>query len=387
MPVDFDKVIDRKGTESTKWDRLRMQYQDEDLLPLWLADMDFPVSDAIREALIRRASHPVYGYTDRGRQYYRLFADRFRERHGFDVEEEDVILSTGVMYSVTAALNLFTAEGDGIMIFRPCYHPFVDAVENTGRIPVYVDMKDQEDRVVPDMEAAERYASRCRALLLCNPHNPTGRIFDEEELQAISDLCERHQLLIISDEIHNDFIYPGHQFSSIMMASSYAKENTICCVAPTKAFNLAGIKISAVFIKNTKMRERFRKYAAVIGISSINLFAMEAVKAAYLRSQEWQEKLLDYLKENRAIVTQFVKDRQWVQGCEPEGTYFYWLRFSGVPDIYERLIKEAHVALNRGTDFHPDAEEYVRLNFACPKKILNEALLRIDRMMQERRTI
>lgn len=387
MPVDFDKVIDRKGTESTKWDRLRLQYHDEDLLPLWLADMDFPVSDAIREALVKRASHPIYGYTDRGSLYYRLFADRFREYHGFDVEEEDVILSTGVMYSITAALHLFTEEGDGIMIFRPCYHPFVDAVENTGRIPVYVDMKDGEGEYVPDMETAEKCASRCRALLLCNPHNPTGRIFDEGELQAIADLCERYHLLIISDEIHSDFIYPGQRFSSIMMAGPYAKENTVCCVAPTKAFNLAGIKISAVFIKNREMRERFRKYAAVIGISSINLFAMEAVKAAYLNSREWQEKLLEYLEENRAIVTRFVKDRQWVQGYEPEGTYFYWLRFPGIRDIYERLITKAHVALNNGTDFHPDAEDYVRLNFACPKKILNEALNRIDRMMKERRTI
>lgn len=387
MPVDFDEVIERRGTEATKWDRMRCLYHDEELLPLWLADMDFPVSDAVRQALVKRASHPIYGYTDRGKQYYRLFAKRFREHHGFNVEEEDVILSTGVMYSIAAALHLFTEEGDGIMIFRPCYHPFVDTVENTGRVPVYVDMKAGDGKYVPDLEEAEKCASRCRALLFCNPHNPTGRIFDNRELKAISELCERHHLLIISDEIHSDFIYSEHRFSSIMAVSSYAEENTICCVSPTKAFNLAGLKISAVFIKNKERRECFRKYAAIIGISSINLFAMEAVKAAYTDSEKWQKALLEYLEENRAIVTRFVNAHDWVRGYVPEGTYFYWLRFQGIPGICEKLIKEAHVALNDGTDFHPGAEEYVRLNFACPKKILNEALLRIERMMRERRKI
>lgn len=384
MSIDFDQVIDRKGTESTKWDRLRFQYHDEELIPLWLADMDFPVSAAVHKALVKRAEHPIYGYTDRGPEYYQLFAARFREYYGMDIKEEEVVLSTGVIYSIAAAIHLFTEKGDQVMIFRPCYRPFVDTVENTQRIPVYTDMKEMGNRYVLDLEEIEKLASGCKALILCNPHNPTGRIFDETELRVIAGICEKYELLIISDEIHSDFVYSGYKFKSILDISEYTRNHTICCVSPTKAFNLAGLKVSAVFIKNKEMKEKFQKYAAVIGISSINLFAMEAVKAAYTKSQEWQKELLAYLQENRRILYEFINTHEWVSGYIPEGTYFYWLHFKEIPDIYERLIKEAHVALNQGTAFHPEAAEFVRLNFACPKKLLKDALLRIEKMMSER---
>lgn len=383
MSIDFDQIIDRRGTESTKWDRLRFQYHDEEIVPLWLADMDFPVSAAIHQALVKRAEHPIYGYSDRGPEYYRLFADRFREYHGMNIKEDEVVLSTGVIYSIAAAIHLFTEKGDKVLIFRPCYRPFVDTIENTRRVPVYIDMKDTGEKYVLDLEKMEKVASECKALILCNPHNPTGRILDENELNAIAKICEKHGILIISDEIHSDFVYSGYKFKSIIDISEYTRNHTICCVAPTKSFNLAGLKISAVFIPNKKMKDKFQKYASVIGISSINVFAMEAVKAAYTRSQEWQNELLTYLQENRRIVSGFIDRHEWVIGYMPEGTYFYWLHFKGNSNIYERLIKEAHVALNEGTVFHPEALGFARLNFACPKQILNGALLRIERMMLE----
>lgn len=379
----FDAVIDRRGTESTKWDRLRVEYGDERLLPLWLADMDFPTSNAIQQALIRRAMHPIYGYTDRGPLYPKLFAERFSSRFSTPLEHENVVLSTGVMYSITAALTLFTAPGDKILIPRPCYRPFVTATVSSGRIPAFADMPETPSGFVLDWDVLDRVARECRAVIICNPHNPTGRILSKEELEGIVNLAERHDLIVISDEIHADFSYHPDSFIPIANLGESIRSRLVSCVAPTKSFNLAGLKVSAAFLWNPSMLRRFREHATTIGISSINLFAMEAVKAAYRDSQEWQDALLRYLSENRNLVRQFVNEHgDRLSAHVPEGTYFYWIRINGMRGAYETLIREAHVALGNGTDFHPNATEYVRLNFACPKSTLIEALRRIDEFLR-----
>lgn len=374
----FDRAIDRSGTEATKWDRFGASTCDPTRpLPLWLADMDLATSEEITDALTARAAHPIYGYTDRGPQYQELFAERFAKTHGA-LETENVVLSTGVMYSIAAAIDLFTGPGDGVLIMRPCYRPFTVTTERLGRMPVFVDMPDTPHGFELDIPSLDEAAARCRALILCNPHNPTGRVFSERELKAIADICERHGLTIIADEIHCDFVYPPHRFASIATVSPYAREQSICCVAPTKSFNLAGIKVSAALIRNPVMLERFRVRAQVTGINSINLFAMEAVKAAYRRSANWQRALLSYLEGNRELVASFIEESGVrVRAHKPEGTYFFWLEFPGRQDVTKRLRDEAGVILSDGVEFAPGCSERSRLNFACPRPVLSEALARI----------
>ena len=381
--ADFDRIIDRRGTESTKWDRLRVEYQDEDLLPLWLADMDFATSEAIRDALVRRAEHPIYGYTDRGPLYPRLFADRFRTRYGVPVESDNVVLSTGVMDSIAAAISLFTQPGDSIVIPRPCYHPFVATVVGSRRRPVFSDMLPGEHGYEYDWDGLERAAAEATAIIVCNPHNPTGRVCTEDELRHLADIAEKNDLLVISDEIHADFTYAPHALTPIANLGKGIRGRLVSCVSPTKSFNLAGVKVSAALIWNPDMLSRFRAHASTIGISSINIFALEALKAAYLESQDWQDELLSHLEKNRGVVKAFIEAHApQVEAHLPEGTYFYWMRLPGMHGAYERLIREGHVALGNGRDFHPDADEFVRLNFACPRTILDEALSRIGRVLE-----
>lgn len=385
---NFDTYIDRSHSESTKWDRYRDQQKNEKFIPLWLADMDVPVSNEIHEAIMNRAKHPIYGYTDRSDLYPQLFADRFNKRYQYDVTKQQTILSTGVMYSISAALRLFTKEDDHILILRPCYHPFVDMTLNNQRVPHFVDMMDNENGYEIDFHALEAAAATCKAIILCNPHNPTGRVFTKDELTKIANICEQHQLLIISDEIHCDFIYEGHIFQPIMNISEYTKQHTIACVSPTKSFNLAGLKISAVFIKNEKMLTAFREYAQATGISSINLFAMEALKAAYLNSAQWQKELLEYLHGNREIVEKFL--HRYENYCSyhvPEGTYFYWIKFhESDGNIHDTLLAH-HVILNDGKEFSENCHGFERLNFACPRPLLLEGLEKIEEVLIERKNI
>lgn len=383
MTADFDRIIDRRRTESTKWDRLRIEYHDEDLLPLWLADMDFATSEAIRDALVRRAEHPIYGYTDRGPLYPKLFADRFRSRYAVPVGADNVVLSTGVMYSIAAAISLFTRPGDGIVIPRPCYHPFIATVVGSGRRPIFSDMLPGEHGCGYDWDDLERAAAEATAIIVCNPHNPTGRVCTEEELRRLADIAEKNDLLVISDEIHADFTYPPHELVPIACLGTGIRKRLVSCVSPTKSFNLAGLKVSAALIWNPDMLSRFRAHASTVGIASINVFALEALKAAYLESQGWQDELLAYLEKNREVVKAFIGARApQVEAFLPEGTYFYWMRLPGMHGAYERLIREGHVALGNGCDFHPDADEFVRLNFACPRRTLDEALARIGRVLE-----
>lgn len=375
----FDELIDRRHTESTKWDRYKGKVQRDDLLPMWLADMDLPASDAVREALMKRASHPIYGYSDRGYQYYELFAERFHDRFNYKITADDVILSTGVMYSIAAAIHLFTQPKDGVLLLMPCYHPFVSCVENSGRRVIRADMTVHEQRYEIDFDLLECLIAEdtsIRALLLCNPHNPSGRVFGVEELTRLAAFCEQHSLLIISDEIHSDFVYDT-EFIPIMGMSAYAEQHTIACVSPTKAFNLAGLKISAILVKNEKMKKTLKDYCSLIGISSINIFAMEAVKAAYLKSEEWQKELLSYLRENRSILAAFVEQhKNQITAYCPQGTYFYWMRFH--EDIHEKLLHEEGLILNHGVEFCESCSAYERLNFACPRPLLQEGLRRLD---------
>lgn len=379
---DFDKLTDRTNTRAAKWERYRDNYPNGNYYPLWLADMDFPVSKPIQDALVNRAMHPVYGYTDRCMEDRLIFADRFGDRYRYAIDAEEVILSTGVMYSIAACILLFTEPGDSILIITPCYPPFVSVVTGLGRKAVTAPMKFCGGRYCMDMELlGNRTEKGTKAVLLCNPHNPTGRVFSFEELEQLALFCEDRRLLIFSDEIHCDFVYPPAVFHPIMMINKYAQEHTVAMVSPTKSFNLAGLKISAMFVKNRSMNKKLADYASLRGIGSINLFALAACRAAYEDSGEWQEELLLYLEENKKFAAAYLRQHMpEIRFAEPEGTYFYWLDFRNIghpPEDIHGLLGKNGVILNEGCAFEEGKNGFERLNMACPQWFLEQALAQI----------
>lgn len=386
MKQDFDKRIDRSNTEATKWERYREEAGSRPI-PLWLADMDLPCSSAVRDALIRRAEHPIYGYTDRDASYYRLFAEWFHEQHHYQVTESDVILSTGVMYSIACAIRLFSREGDAVVVLSPAYAPFIHAVSHSRRRLYRSGLRDTAKGFEIDFCDLEEKLKKARLFLLCNPHNPTGRVFTAKELKQIADLCEKYGVTIISDEIHCDITYPGFDFVPIMNVNEWTRENTIACVSPAKTFNLAGLKVSAAFIRNRRMNELFRREAAAVGISSINLFAMCAVKAAYTGSSVWRRETMEYLAGNRQMTAVFLRERlPEITFHQPEGTYFYWLDCSGLRDaesLGERFMRQGLI-LSGGGEFSEKCRSFYRLNFACPGSMLEEGLNTMEMVVRNR---
>lgn len=387
MKYDFDRIIDRTETGATKWERPKAMYKVDDIIPMWIADMDFATAPPIVEAIKRRANHPIYGYTERGNDYLMIFSDWLNKRHNYGTNEKEISLSTGVMYSISAAIRLFTDVNEKIIIPTPCYHPFFEKVEGNGRKALLSPMKVVNGRYQLDFENLEHIVDKnTKMFLFCNPHNPTGRVFDKEELLQIALFCERNKLIIISDEIHADFVYGGSKFFPIMNISEYTKENTISCVSCTKSFNLAGLKVSSVIIKNKKMLNKFKSYASLTGIGSINIFALEALKAAYGESEEWLDQLINYLESNRNYTQKFLQEElKELQSIKPDATYFYWIDFSktGIPKVYvhDKCALEGKVAFNEGTTFGNNYMGFERLNFACPKSQLQDALNRLKKLI------
>lgn len=388
--MKFDNHIDRSNKEATKWERYRNEMKGE-FIPLWIADMDLPCSEAIQASLIKRAKHSIYGYTDRSTSYNALFATRFSSRYVYEIDKDDVILSTGVMYSIACALRLFTKEQDEIVVFTPCYHPFRTTIENCGRRITTCTLKEKAGRFFVDEVELDKKLETATALLLCNPHNPTGKVFTKREVACIANLCEKHNAIIISDEIHCDITYEHPVFHPIMMENEYTKQHTVACVSPTKSFNIAGLKISAAIIKNREWYVRFQKEASTTGISSINLFAMEAVKAAYLQSDEWQKEVMLYLKGNREFIDNFLQMHMPnINYNKPEGTYFYWLDFSNYvygDTFFKKFKEEGGIILSKGEEFDENCTHWLRMNFACPREMIKDALYKIKELLEREKTI
>lgn len=383
MKYDFDEEIDRRYTEATKWDQF-LEISTTSI-PLWIADMDLRTSKAIENALIKRASHPIYGYSDRNDKYNQLIAERFNQQHEYGIEKEDIILSTGVMYSINASIQLFTKKNDKIIIFTPCYYPFRKVIEENDRILYDIPLRVNE-RYEIDFDTLESINdASVTAMILCNPHNPTGRILEEYERKRLAIFCEKHKILIVADEIHSDFDY-DNKFQTILNTSEYTKQNTICCVSPTKAFNLAGIKISAAIIKNKDKARKFQSHVSLIGINSINVFAMEACKAAYLHSADWQRQLLDYLQINRTYAYNFInKNLPDAHVFLPDGTYFLWVDINEylftADELQLRIIQEADVIISPGIEFSKQTLGYIRINFASPRAKLEIGLFRLQKWL------
>lgn len=376
---NFDTIIDRTGTDCLKWD----DNGSPDIHPLWVADMDFPVAPQIQAAMQKRLDHPVYGYTFHGDGLLSAITSWVGRRYHWKIEKEWVEFSPGVVPALSMSVEAFTNPGDRVLIMTPVYRPFYNSIRENGRVIVNHQLaRDVDGRYSIDFDLLEsQIDKRTKMMMMCNPHNPAGRVWTREELLKLADIAKRHDLIVVSDEIHADFIYPGHQHISIASISEDMANRTVTAYAPSKTFNLAGLCQSYVVIPNPRLRAAYMSVYDALDLGS-NVFGMTALTAAYNEAEDWLEELLVYLEANRDYAVNYIREqipqiKVWV----PEGTYLLWLDCAGLGLKNEELntffLEKAKVRMNAGYRFGEQADTFMRLNIGCPRPLLTEGLSRI----------
>lgn len=384
MSSQFDTIINRKNSHSLKYDFAAERGKKENILPLWVADMDFKVAPEITEALEKGIRHGIYGYSESKTDYFKAVQKWFLEKHNYEVKEEWMVKTPGVVFAIAQAIRAFTKEGDYVLIQSPVYYPFRETIEANGRKTAANSLLLKNGHYEIDFEDFERQIVEkgIKLFILCNPHNPVGRVWTQEELTRLGDICVKNQVLVISDEIHCDFTYPGFQHRVFAGIKKEFEKITIHCTSPSKTFNLAGLQVSNIFIAEESLREAFVKAVTQVGYSQISLPGIIACEAAYTYGDKWLEELKGYLKQNLDFVRAYLeKEIPQVKLTEPEGTYLIWLDFRGLglsKEALHQLIEEkAGLWTDEGEIFGAEGEGFERINIACPRKTLEEALNRI----------
>ena len=380
---DFDELIDRKGTNCIKYDALKKFFHADGLLPLWVADMDFKTPDFIVEAFRNRLEHEIFGYTFRPQSYYNAIIGWMKRRHGWNINQNWISFSPGVVSALSLAIETFSGPGDGVIVQPPVYFPFFECVKGTGRRMIENPLKLENGRYTFDFgDLQQKIDKETRILLLCNPQNPGGMCWKQEELEKLVEICLGNNILIVSDEIHSDLIMPGKKHIPIASLSEEAALNSLVCVAPSKTFNLAGLSSSVVIIPDKKKFVLFEKALNVGHIGMGNIFGNIALETAYRQGDDWLDQLICYLWDNFLYLERFFSaELPGVKVMRPEATYLVWADFSayGMNDkeLTDFIIKEAGVALNNGARFGTGGDGFVRINIGCPRATLEEALLRL----------
>jgi cystathionine beta-lyase len=389
--LDFDTVIDRRHTKSVKYDffvKYGLAKHGDDsngILPLWIADMDFKTSSFVQDALIRSAEHGIFGYSETQEDYFRILQDFYHRRHNYEIESPRWVLKTpGVMFAIAMAVKAFTNVGDAVLIQQPVYMHFVDVIENNEREVVSNDLVYGEDgRYHIDFEDFEKkiVENNIKLFLLCSPHNPVCRVWTREELLRLGEICLRHHVIVVSDEIHNDFVFEGTHtvFGSL---SEELADISVVVTAPTKTFNLAGVQISHTFVKNPTLRRALRRQINATGYGQVSIQGIVSAEAAYFKGDIWLDALLKYLKGNIEYTERFVHENlKGVKLVPMEATYLAWLDFNGTglttEQIDDLVLHKARLWLNSGTKFGKAGAGFQRLNLACPRSTLVEALERL----------
>lgn len=388
----FDKAQSRLGSNCTKWDRYASRFQMEDVIPLWVADMDFNCLDEVKDAIIKRAMHPIYGYSDPPSQVYEAIIAWEKEQHGIDVKVEDIVLNTGVVYGFYTLIERLVKDDEKVIVQPPVYPPFFNTPKSLNRDVVYNPLLHDECGWHMDLKGFENLLQNdpcIRMFILCNPHNPTGQCYTLEEINSVMEICNRYNVWVVSDEIHADIVMPNqHHISSLKCDAKY-HDHLILLGSPTKTFNLAGLKISYAIIKNHTLQTDFAATAKANGLSSINIFGFEALCAAYKHGAIWRKECCSYIYENFCYLKQFITEYiPEVKFEIPQSTYLGWLDFSAlqVPeDFAQRLKFEAHVELQAGSGFGDDYVNYQRINVACPRDTLAKGLRRIKTWLEVNR--
>jgi cystathionine beta-lyase len=380
MRYDFDTPIDRRGTASIKWDYGKRFTGLEELLPLWVADMDFPACTEVIEALKRRVEHGVFGYTLEPESYFQAVIDWMRHRHGWEIRRGWMVAAPGVIPSLNLALLAYSQPGDGVIIQPPVYYPFKESIVNNERRVVENPLRLDGNRYTMDLDQLkDSIDERTRLLILCSPHNPVARVWSRQELEKLADICLRQKIIILSDEIHHDLIMPGHRHTPTASLSGEAAAITVTLTSATKTFNLAGLGCSLVIASDRDLRKRFRATQKRICTEVANALSAVATEAAYRHGESWLEQVLDYVRGNYEFLVAFLGERLPGGRVIPlEGTYLVWidLRALGLSDeeLKKRILGRAKVWLDDGPMFGSGGEGFQRINLACPRSTLEQAL-------------
>ena len=381
MPINFDEIIDRRNTSCLKHDFAVERGYPADILPFWVADMDFRAPATVIDALKARAEHGIFGYTQVKDDYFAVLQNWFRTRHDWTVERRELILTPGVVFAIATAIRAFTIKGDAVLIQQPVYYPFANMIRQNERVIVDNPLRLIEGRYEIDFADFEQkiIEHRVKLFILCSPHNPVGRVWTRAELEQIAAVCLRHNVIVVADEIHEEFVRPGFRHIPFAALSDEAAAITVTCTSPSKTFNLAGLQISNIFIRNTELRRCFKEELSRTGYDEPNTLGLTGAKAAYEHGAAWLTELLAYLEENNARTRAFLAQHlPKVTLIEPEGTYLLWLDFSayGLSDeeLNAKIIRDAHLWLDDGPIFGTGGSGFQRINTACPWTTIEQGL-------------
>ncbi len=383
--IDFDRIIERRGTDCVKYDFMAEHDRSENTIPLFVADMDFPVAEKIQQALHQAVDRQIYGYTACKDDYFEAVAGWYRRRYGWALSKDWLVTSPGVVHALNICVRAFTAPDDGVLVLTPVYGPFGAAVKNNGRKLVASSMRWEGTGYQVDWADFEAKAKAAKLFLLCSPHNPVGRVWTKEELTRMGEICLENGIRVVADEIHSDFVYSGYKHINFAAISASFAENSVTCTAPSKTFNLAGLWNSNLLVPNAALRTQVKSEMSRCNSTAPTLFAYAACKAAYTYGDRWLDELLVYLEGNIKLVRDFFAEYfPSVRFTETQGTYLMWGDFSslGTPDALDKALKEGGIWLSRDSEFNVLPAGFYRINVAAPRPILQKALERMKRIFE-----
>ncbi|MCL2087428.1 MAG: pyridoxal phosphate-dependent aminotransferase [Oscillospiraceae bacterium] len=381
MKYNFDEIVNRSDTNSLKFDFVRENNMPDDVLPMWVADMDFPAPPEVLEDIHNAVSHGIFGYTEAKEGYYNAVINWFKERFGYEATRREIVKAPGIVFALAQAIRAFTEKSDAILIQTPVYYPFYDIIHDNDRTLVTnplvysdkkysIDFADFEQKIVQN---------NVKLFLLCSPHNPVGRVWTKAELERLNEICIKHDVLIISDEIHCDFVWAEHTHTCFGLIN----ENAVIATAPSKTFNLAGLQISNLFVRDTELRKKLKAEINKSGYSQLNTLGIVSCESAYTKGAEWLEELKIYLERNINLTREFIQTKlPKIKFIEPQSTYLIWLDFAeyglSQAKLDKRITNGAKLWLDGGTMFGKEGEGFQRINIACPQSVLKEALNRLE---------
>lgn len=380
---DFNESINRKNTSSVKWDETGRVFGSTDVLPMWVADMDFQAPQEVTKAIMDKAQHGIYGYTAISTSVDDAVSSWFQKQHGWELKQEWLTYISGVVPALSATIQTFSNPGDKVIVFSPVYYPFYDMVTYNDRKLITSPMEYRNGRYYMDLQDFEaKLDGDVKLLLLCNPHNPGGTVWTREELEQLGKICVKHNVIIVSDDIHADLVFENHTYNAIASISDDIARQTVTCIAPTKTFNIAGLQAAAMVTSNDSFREKLELFMKKQGHFLLNMLGVSAMEAAYRHGKPWLDEVLDYIEDNMDYAVEYIqKEIPGVDASKPEGTYLLWIDCRklglGEEELKRLLLHKGKLALESGGKFGKEGNGFVRMNVACTKTTLQEGLLRL----------
>lgn len=390
MIRDFDQLHKYDNLFSNKWNLCEEKTQEKDILPMWVADMDFETAPSVEEALKKRVDTAIYGYASETKEYFNAICQWFSRRYDWHFSTPDIVHTPGIASALVIGLHTFSQKGDGVLILTPVYHKFFYIIQHTKRTLVQSALQETSDGYEIDFTDFENKikTQHPKIFILCNPHNPVGKVFTKDELNKMVQICLKYKVMIFSDEIHGDLVFEGKKYTPLAALSKETADRIIVCTSPSKAFNMAGLRSSSVIISNPDIRRRFKNKMDFLGYPKINLFSLPATIAAYTKGEEWLASALAYIEQNRDFALSYLNQylpRLLVH--KPQGTYFLWIDFRAYDvsstQLEQFLLHKAKVWVNQGYSFGDSGVGFVRMNIACPRSILQKALERIKNVIDK----